>query len=68
MELKPGTVGGHICDCESFNRTIVELKLVLYLISAESYQAFNRTIVELKLRRGGSSGNNSFLLIEPLWN
>ena len=35
-------------DDESFNRTIVELKLRFDLVNNLKHQTFNRTIVELK--------------------
>ena len=55
----------------TFNRTIVELKLLHIALHIPGSCSFNRTIVELKLERNNvillPVATNT-LLIEPLWN
>ena len=53
---------------ETFNRTIVELKLLKDFLFAYRGKSFNRTIVELKHRIIPDIDHNLRLLIEPLWN
>ena len=43
-----GTLKEHRFQADSFNRTIVELKLVMVAINKLLKPCFNRTIVELK--------------------
>ena len=50
MELKHQFLNTTICHYESFNRTIVELKLLVGLGALVVRNSFNRTIVELKQR------------------
>ena len=53
----------------SFNRTIVELKLLFGAGNIRGRASFNRTIVELKPRISPVlSTCHDELLIEPLWN
>ena len=54
---------------DTFNRTIVELKLAKFVPSFFHPLAFNRTIVELKrLSNAACATSKLILLIEPLWN
>ena len=62
------TAGVRDAPQAAFNRTIVELKLIIPPIYYHRVKPFNRTIVELKLICGGLPRSTGRLLIEPLWN
>ena len=52
----------------SFNRTFMELKLILLLVLLLYHFTFNRTFMELKLARNTERTFAKILLIVPLWN
>ena len=52
----------------SFNRTILELKLLSIKETIESMEAFNRTILELKHIAHQKAIADIQLLIAPFWN
>ena len=51
-----------------FNRTFMELKLILFLHRDLASFSFNRTFMELKFPDGLSGLDGSGVLIVPLWN
>ncbi len=52
----------------AINRTILELKLILFFRFWAVSCAINRTILELKLRSNDWGTVPTLLLIEPFWN
>ena len=68
MELKPAKYEQAKQEALGFNRTFMELKLLVMLFCVLQQQCFNRTFMELKQCRGISRLDDFVVLIGPSWN
>ena len=53
---------------KTYNRTILELKLVLRSCLYSGLPSYNRTILELKHEMSDVHRNATILIIAPFWN